>query len=51
VDLIKKGLAFGLGLAVSSKEQAEKIVNELVKKGELSMEESKDTINQQIQRG
>lgn len=51
MDLIKKGLAFGLGLAVSSKEQAEKIVNELVKKGELSMEESKDTINQLIQRG
>ncbi|MDA8212426.1 MAG: hypothetical protein M0021_11205, partial [Clostridia bacterium] len=36
MDFIKKGLAFGLGLAVTSKEQAEKFVNELVKKGELS---------------
>jgi polyhydroxyalkanoate synthesis regulator phasin len=51
MDFIKKGLAFGLGLAVTSKEQAEKMVNELVKKGELSLEESKDMINQLIQRG
>ncbi|MCL5781574.1 MAG: phasin family protein [Bacillota bacterium] len=51
MDFIKKGLAFGLGLAVTSKEQAEKFVNELVKKGELSQEESKDMINQLIQRG
>jgi len=51
MDLIKKGLAFGLGLAVTSKEQAEKFVNDLVKKGELSLEESKDMVNQLIQRG
>ncbi|AKP47047.1 MULTISPECIES: phasin family protein [Bacillus] len=51
MDLIKKGLSFGLGLAVTSKEQAEKFVNDLVKKGELSLEESKDMVNQLIQRG
>lgn len=51
MDFIKKGLAFGLGLAVTSKEQAEKFVDEMVKKGELSQEESKDIINQLIQRG
>ncbi|WP_027417673.1 phasin family protein [Aneurinibacillus terranovensis] len=51
MDFIKKGLAFGLGLAVTSKEQAEKLVNEWVKKGDLSKEESKDMINQLIQRG
>ncbi|EHL79244.1 polyhydroxyalkanoate synthesis regulator [Bacillus sp. FSL W8-1127] len=51
MDLIKKGLAFGLGLAVTSKEQAEKFVNDLVKKGELSLEESKDMVNQLVQRG
>lgn len=51
MDFIKKGLAFGLGLAVTSKEQVEKIVNEMVKKGELSKEESKDMIHQLIQRG
>ncbi|MBE3569621.1 MAG: polyhydroxyalkanoate synthesis regulator [Bacillales bacterium] len=51
MDLIKKGLSFGLGLAITSKEQAEKFVNDLVKKGELSLEESKDLVNQLIQRG
>lgn len=51
IDFIKKGLAFGLGLAVTSKERVEKFVNELVKKGELSQEESKELINQLIQRG
>jgi polyhydroxyalkanoate synthesis regulator phasin len=51
MDFIKKGLAFGLGLAVTSKEQAEKLVNEMVKKGELSKEESKEMIHQLIQRG
>ncbi|ALS22847.1 ATP synthase subunit B [Paenibacillus sp. YK5] len=51
MDFVKKGLAFGLGLAVISKEQVEKLVNEMVKKGELSKEESKDMIHQLIQRG
>jgi polyhydroxyalkanoate synthesis regulator phasin len=49
--MIKKGLAFGLGLAVTSKEQVEKIVDELVKKGELSREESKKCINESFQKG
>lgn len=51
MDFIKKGLAFGLGLAVTTKEQAEKLVNELVQKGELSKEESKDMVQQLIERG
>lgn len=51
MDFIKKGLAFGLGLAVTSKERAEKLVNEMVQKGELSKEESKDIVRQLIQRG
>jgi polyhydroxyalkanoate synthesis regulator phasin len=42
-------LALGLGLAVTSKEQVEKMVNELVKKGELSLEESKDIMDRWIQ--
>jgi polyhydroxyalkanoate synthesis regulator phasin len=48
MDFIKKGLALGLGLAVTSKEQAEKMVHELVKKGELSLEESIDIMDQWI---
>ncbi|ANB57315.1 hypothetical protein GFC29_736 [Anoxybacillus sp. B7M1] len=48
MDMIRKMLAFGLGLASVSKEQAEKLVDELVKRGELSLEESKDVIDQWI---
>ena len=50
-DLLKKGLALGLGLAVESKEQLEKMVDELVKKGELSVADSKDLINELVQKG
>lgn len=45
MSILKKGLAFGLGLALVSKEQVEKLIDELVKKGELSLEESKDVID------
>ena len=51
MDLIKKALALGLGLAVTSKEQVEKIVKEWVRLGELSKEESKEMIERLIQRG
>ena len=50
-DLIKKGLALGLGLAVVSKEQIEKLVDELVKKGEVSTAESKDLIHELFAKG
>ncbi|MDR3584193.1 MAG: polyhydroxyalkanoate synthesis regulator [Desulfosporosinus sp.] len=50
-DLINKGLAFGLGLAVVSKEQIEKLVDELVKKGEVSAGESKDLIRELFEKG
>ncbi|MDD5702778.1 MAG: hypothetical protein PHU23_12105 [Dehalococcoidales bacterium] len=50
-DLIKRGLALGLGFAVVSKEQIEKVIDELVKKGELSVSESKDLIRELIQKG
>jgi polyhydroxyalkanoate synthesis regulator phasin len=50
-DLINKGLAFGLGLAVVSKEQIEKLVDELVKKGEVSAGESKDLIRDLFEKG
>ncbi|MDR3601561.1 MAG: polyhydroxyalkanoate synthesis regulator [Desulfosporosinus sp.] len=50
-DLINKGLALGLGLAVVSKEQIEKLVDELVKKGEVSAGESKDLIRELFEKG
>lgn len=51
IDLLKKGLALGLGFAIVSKEQIEKVVDELVKKGEVSVTESKDLINELVQKG
>lgn len=50
-DLINKGLAFGLGLAVVSKEQIEKVVDELVKKGEVSAAESKELMRELLEKG
>jgi len=50
-DLINKGLALGLGLAVASKEQIEKLVDELVKKGEVSAAESKELIRELFEKG
>ncbi|MED4732203.1 phasin family protein [Aneurinibacillus migulanus] len=50
-NMIKKGLALGLGLVVTTKEQAEKMVDELVKKGDLSREESKEFVEEVFQKG
>ncbi|AHF07120.1 phasin family protein [Desulfitobacterium metallireducens] len=51
IDLLKKGLALGLGFAIMSKEQIEKAVDELVKKGEVSVTESKELVNELVQKG
>ncbi|MNN89591.1 Poly(hydroxyalcanoate) granule associated protein (phasin) [compost metagenome] len=48
---IGKALSLGLGLAVAGKEQIEKTVHELVKKGEVSLNESKELIDDLLQRG
>ncbi|SHM73084.1 phasin family protein [Gracilibacillus kekensis] len=48
-DTFKKGMTLGLGLAALSKEQAEKVIDELMTKGELSREES-DGIFQEWER-
>lgn len=50
-DLIKKGLALGLGLAMVSKEQIEKLVDELVKKGEVTAAESKELVQELFEKG
>lgn len=50
-NLFDKGLAFGLGLAVKSKEQIEATVEELVKKGELKKEESNQFVNELVKKG
>ena len=43
--MIKDLLYAGIGLATITKEKAEEVVNELVKKGEMSKEEGKETLN------
>lgn len=50
-NLIQKGITIGLGLAMMSKEQVEKIVAGLVEKGEIPINESESLINDIINKG
>ncbi|MDR6227411.1 phasin family protein [Desmospora profundinema] len=50
-DWMKKGVAAGLGLAIISKERAEKAIQELVKKGEMTPKASRELLDQLITRG
>jgi len=50
-SLIQKGIYIGLGLAIMSKEQVEKIVEELVEKGEVPVTESKNLVSDIINKG
>ncbi|WP_428908235.1 phasin family protein [Niallia sp. Krafla_26] len=51
MDLLKQFFTLGLGAAVITKEQVEKTVDTLVKKGEVSASESKELVNQWIEKG
>ncbi|MBN9655201.1 hypothetical protein GLW00_02150 [Halobacillus litoralis] len=44
-DLLKKGFHLGLGAAISGKERFEKMVNEMVKRGEISPSQAKTMVN------
>jgi len=50
-DLLKRAISLGVGLAVASKEKIEQVADELVAKGELGKNESKDFVNQLIRKG
>lgn len=50
-NLIQKGITIGLGLAMMSKEQVEKIVAGLVEKGEIPINESESLINDIMNKG
>ncbi|AEE91330.1 conserved protein of unknown function [Tepidanaerobacter acetatoxydans Re1] len=43
--MLKQILYAGIGLATVTKEKAEEVISELVKKGEMSQEEGKDALN------
>lgn len=50
-DFLRKGLALGFGLAAVSREQIEKFVDEMVKRGEVSSSESKDLLKDLLEKG
>ncbi|GAC43632.1 phasin family protein [Paenibacillus popilliae] len=50
-DLLKKAVSLGWGLAVLSKEKIEAAVDELVQKGQLAPEQSKELVNHLMERG
>lgn len=50
-ELARKAFTLGLGAIALTKEAAEKLVNELVKKGELGQEEARDLVDDLLERG
>ncbi len=50
-DTIEKAVSLAFGLAVMGKEQVDKVVSQLVEKGELTKEESKVWIDAAIAKG
>jgi len=50
LDLIKKTMLAGVGLAVMTREKIEETVDELVKKGKLSEKEGKETVEELIEK-
>ncbi|MCD1159722.1 MULTISPECIES: phasin family protein [Peribacillus] len=51
MDLLKNVFSLGLGAAAATKEQIEKTVDSLVKKGDISKEDSKVLIKQWVEKG
>lgn len=45
-DLIEKSINLGLGIAATTKEKVEKIVDEIVTKGQLTKEEKPNTVQE-----
>ena len=50
-DILNKAFSLGLGLAASTREQAEKLAQELSAKGEMSKSDSQQFVSNMIQRG
>ncbi|MDP1421821.1 hypothetical protein Q8G35_26565 [Peribacillus simplex] len=51
MDLLKNVFSLGLGAAAATKEQIEKTVDSLVKKGDISKKDSKVLIKQWVEKG
>lgn len=50
-DFFNKAVSFGIGLVAQSKEQIEKTVDELVKKGEITRQESAGLTDELVKKG
>ncbi|MBT9140250.1 MAG: hypothetical protein DDT30_00826 [Dehalococcoidia bacterium] len=50
-ELLRKAFTLGWGAMVLTREAAEKLVDELVKKGEVGQEEARDLVNDLLERG
>lgn len=50
-ELLYKAAALGWGAMILTREAAEKLVDELVKRGEVGQEEAKDLVNELLERG
>ena len=50
-DFLRKAFNLGLGLVTVTKEKAEEVVNELIKKGEVSQEEGKKLVSELLEKG
>lgn len=50
-DLFKKGLAVGLGLAQTGVEQAERVINQLVEKGDMTKADAKEFFDKYYEKG
>lgn len=50
-ELFRRGVMLGLGAVSMTHEKAERLVDELVKKGEMSREEARSFVDQIVERG
>jgi len=50
-EVLKKAVALGLGVTAMSKEKAERLVEEMVRKGEVRPNESQELLTRLLQRG
>ncbi|MEA3307094.1 MAG: phasin family protein, partial [Elusimicrobiota bacterium] len=51
MSIFKNVVNLGLGFVVASKDKAEKVANELIKKGELNKKEGKDLVDSLMKQG
>jgi len=51
MSIFKNVVNLGLGVIIASKDKAEKVANELIKKGELNKKEGKDLVDSLMKQG